>query len=106
MKANFKVVLAALTLSLSTVPFAHADSQNFSDSSYPTLPKAEHQKTRAEVREELAEARQNGTLSVIDSQYPEIPESAPGKTRMQVKSELQQSKASGEYEQFDSLYRG
>ncbi|RBA23646.1 DUF4148 domain-containing protein [Herminiimonas fonticola] len=106
MKANLKVVLAALTLSLSSVPFAHADSQNFSDSSYPNLPKAEHQKTRAEVRETLAEARRNGTLTVIDSQYPEIPESALGKTRMQVKNELQQSKASGEYKQFDSLYRG
>lgn len=106
MKANLKVILAALTLSFAAVPFAQADSQNSSDSSYPTLPKAERQKTRAEVKEALAEARRNGTLSANDSQYPEIPQSAPGKTRLQVKGELQQSKVNGNYKQFDSLYRG
>ncbi|GGI16927.1 DUF4148 domain-containing protein [Oxalicibacterium faecigallinarum] len=106
MKTNFKFILAFAALSISTAAFAHTDNLNFSDSAYPVLPKAESTKTRAQVKQELIEAKENGALDIPDSQYPGPMEVSTNKTRAQVQQELQQSKMNGEKSQMDKLYRG
>lgn len=107
MKITHKAVLTALTvLSITSMSLANADSHNFSDSAYPALPKAQSQKTRAEVKQELIEAQQNGFLAINDSQYPVTVDAVSSKTRAQVLKELEQSRSSGDQKLFDELYRG
>lgn len=55
-----------------------------------------HSLTRAEVKEELAEARRQGLISQSDGDYPvEMPATGPGKTRAQVLQELKEAREQG-----------
>lgn len=55
-----------------------------------------HSLTRAQVKEELAEARRRGLISQSDGDYPvEVPATGPGKTRAQVLHELKEAREHG-----------
>jgi hypothetical protein len=63
-------------------------------------PNAQPGKSRAQVMEELAQARSSGELAVRDNAYPYIPQAASVRTREEVKQELLSAS-----DQFDySLY--
>ncbi|GGI17001.1 DUF4148 domain-containing protein [Oxalicibacterium faecigallinarum] len=103
MKAKSKAILAVLAASVvSMAPLAQAGSVD----NFPVIPKAEQQKTRAEVKQELNEARQHGMLSSNDSNYPMKVQKPQSKSREQVKQELKQSLNNGEKKELERFYRG
>ncbi|KAF1036274.1 MAG: hypothetical protein GAK35_04096 [Herbaspirillum frisingense] len=53
-------------------------------------------KTRAQVIEELKQARADGSMIISDAEYPRLPAFTSTKTRAQVIAELQQARANGE----------
>jgi predicted RNase H-like HicB family nuclease len=60
-------------------------------------------KTRAQVLEELKQARADGSLYVGDAEYPKLP-FVPTKTRAQVLEELKQARADGSLDVGDAEY--
>lgn len=53
--------------------------------------------TRAEVLQELEEAREQGLLNAPDAEYPVIKDTGPRKTRAEVLLELERARKEGTY---------
>ena len=93
------VTITALSIAaLSQFSIARAEAPVFDweKPGYQTTGVSE--KTRAEVKAELIEARSSGTLSVSDHDYPvahEAADKSEGKTRAEVKAELIEARSSG-----------
>ncbi|PUY61087.1 DUF4148 domain-containing protein [Cronobacter sakazakii] len=67
---------------------------------YPVeIPKTGRSKTRAEVLQELQEAREQGLLYLHEGEYPGKfqRDTGPGKTRAEVLRELEQARQDGTY---------
>ncbi|ABR91736.1 Uncharacterized conserved protein [Janthinobacterium sp. Marseille] len=103
-----KKLIAAIAISIASgAALAHnAPTNSFvlaqaEESNYPILPSFASTKTRAEVKAELLQARDNGLLATTDSDYPKLPAATSSKTRAQVKAELEQSKASDDDKRLD-----
>lgn len=91
LKKLITVAAISVTAGLAFIPAAHAG-----ESGYPVLKSYGPEKTRAEVKQELKEAYEQGFLPVSDSAYPVLPQEKTPKTRAQIKNELEQSKRSSE----------
>lgn len=105
MKSITKKSIFALTLSIASaavfVQVAHAGESN-----YPVLQQTSPEKSKAQVKEELREARANGKMDASDSSYPIIKSKPSTKTRDQVKAKLKEARASGEQQKLEAQYGG
>jgi len=85
---------ASALIALASVAATSAFAGN--DNNYPVLSANGTSLSRTEVRAQVAQARQDGTLMVSDDkQYPQIANTG-SKTREQVKAELQAAIKAGE----------
>ncbi|WDZ97019.1 DUF4148 domain-containing protein [Herbaspirillum sp. WKF16] len=92
---NTRHLLIALVLA--------AASSAVTAETYAQTPAA-HGKTRAQVVDELKQARADGSMTVADSEYPKLPPFVSSKSRSQVLDELKQARADGSLSISDGEY--
>ena len=92
MKATQRLITAVLFATIG----AGAVAQEATPSTW--IDSAVASKSRDQVKAELAQARNDGTVHAGSIDYNFVAATAPTKTRAQVRAELAAARASGEYE--------
>jgi Domain of unknown function (DUF4148) len=93
-KTFFFATLTALAATFGTSAMAQEAT--------PEAPKAMSTKTRAQVGQELAQARLDGTINATALGYDFVKPVASMKTRAEVRAELDAARASGEFADLNS----